>query len=216
MLNFRSCWHAAELWGSRWKDTPKDLDAGSIRIDWFIHLSIHSSILPWVHVFFLPSCGHLLMHFICPSALSLFTVPPLLTPVFQSIYPSIPWTCLGNVKERWRKRPWFMLVEVWGQGQGPPKANRLRGGAEAEGGSSEGGEISIKPTAKTFWSCSLLKAWRGLCLHPTLLMRRLRPSEMKWFSRDAHLAGFMPGKMMRHFEIGRKDYQMSFSLTVGC
>lgn len=36
-----------------------------------------------------------------------------------------------------------MLVEVWGQGQGPPKANRLRG-AEVEGGSSEGGEISIK------------------------------------------------------------------------
>lgn len=41
-----------------------------------------------------------------------------------------------------------MLVEVWGQGQGPPKANRLRGGAEVEGGSSEGGEIYIKPTAR--------------------------------------------------------------------
>ena len=41
-----------------------------------------------------------------------------------------------------------MLVEVWGEWQGPPKANRLRGGAEVEVGSSGGGEIRIKPRAR--------------------------------------------------------------------
>ena len=40
-----------------------------------------------------------------------------------------------------------MLVGVWGQWQGPPKTNKLRGGAEVEGGSSGGGEASVKPEA---------------------------------------------------------------------
>lgn len=43
---------------------------------------------------------------------------------------------LREMKEK--KRAWFLLGGVWGPGVQPPKADQLRSGAEAEGGSRGG------------------------------------------------------------------------------